>query len=263
MTTGQKIYESRRKAGLTQEELADRLGVSRQAVSKWESDAAFPETEKILELCKLFSLSADELLFGQSSGAGAKPEAQEDGKGVTWGRIEHTEAFHYEYISKKRVFGLPLLHVNFGLGFYRAKGIFAFGNFATGFFSYGFLSIGLIAAGFMSLGLLAFGGIALGLLFGAGGVSTGLLAFGGVAVGVMTFGGLSVGYVAVGGAAIGQYAIGGWAQGWLAVGNSHAFGEHAFVVPAQFSELEAFLDARPSLGWLGGFVRSLSRALNG
>ena len=242
MTTGQKIYESRRKAGLTQEELADRLGVSRQAVSKWESDAAFPETEKILELCKLFSLSADELLFGQSSGAGAKPEAQEDGKGVTWGRIEHTEAFHYEYISKKRVFGLPLLHVNFGLGFYRAKGIFAFGNFATGFFSYGFLSIGLIAAGFMSLGLLAFGG---------------------VAVGVMTFGGLSIGYVAVGGAAIGQYAIGGWAQGWLAVGNSHAFGEHAFVVPAQFSELEAFLDARPSLGWLGGFVRSLSRALNG
>ena len=44
MTTGQKIYECRKNAGLTQEELAEKLGVSRQAVSKWESDAAFPET---------------------------------------------------------------------------------------------------------------------------------------------------------------------------------------------------------------------------
>ena len=47
MTTGQRIYEARKKAGMTQEELADRLGVSRQAVSKWESDAAYPETDKI------------------------------------------------------------------------------------------------------------------------------------------------------------------------------------------------------------------------
>ena len=67
MTTGQRIYEARKKAGMTQEELADRLGVSRQAVSKWESDAAYPETDKIVELCKLFSLSADELLLGAES----------------------------------------------------------------------------------------------------------------------------------------------------------------------------------------------------
>ncbi len=64
MTTGQKIYEARRKAGMTQEALATQLGVSRQSVSKWESDNAFPETEKLIELCKLFSLSADELLLG-------------------------------------------------------------------------------------------------------------------------------------------------------------------------------------------------------
>ena len=64
MTTGQKIYECRKRAGMTQEELAGQLNVSRQAVSKWEADAAFPETEKILALCRLFSLSADELLFG-------------------------------------------------------------------------------------------------------------------------------------------------------------------------------------------------------
>lgn len=64
MTTGQKIYACRKAAGMTQEELAQQLNVSRQAVSKWEADGAFPETEKILALCRLFSISADELLFG-------------------------------------------------------------------------------------------------------------------------------------------------------------------------------------------------------
>ena len=81
MTTGEIIFEYRKKASLTQEELADKLGVSRQAVSKWEQDAAFPETEKILELCKLFSISADELLFGRknagASSAGAEREREE------------------------------------------------------------------------------------------------------------------------------------------------------------------------------------------
>ena len=67
MTTGDKIFGYRKKAGFTQEELADRLGVSRQAVSKWEQDAAFPETDKVLELCKLFSVSGDELLFGREN----------------------------------------------------------------------------------------------------------------------------------------------------------------------------------------------------
>ena len=76
MTTGQKIYECRKRAGLTQEELAEQLNVSRQAVSKWEADAAFPETEKILALCRLFSLSADELLFGGASPASVAADAQ-------------------------------------------------------------------------------------------------------------------------------------------------------------------------------------------
>ncbi|MDE5896357.1 MAG: helix-turn-helix domain-containing protein, partial [Clostridia bacterium] len=266
MTTGQKIYERRKKAGMTQEELADKLGVSRQAVSKWESDVAFPETEKILELCKMFDLSADELLFGETRTGGNERDtvsapASEDGKGTTWGKIAHEGAFRYEYVSKTRLFGMPLLHINFGFGVYRAKGVFALGNIATGLFSYGFLSLGLISAGFLSLGLLAFGGIALGLLFGAGGVATGALAFGGVAIGIMTFGGLSIGYVSIGGAAIGQFAMGGWAQGWLAVGNSRAFGEHAFVVPRQIEELERFIDANTSLGWLCGLIKNVAGTL--
>ena len=117
MTTGQKIYECRKKLGMTQEELAERLGVTRQSVSKWESDGAFPETEKILELCKLFGLSADELLFGEAqmekSGSAEEPEHCSRG----WGVIKRGD-LHFEYVSKKRLWGMPLVHVNFGLARY-------------------------------------------------------------------------------------------------------------------------------------------------
>jgi len=52
----------RKTKKLSQEDLANKLGVSRQAVSKWESGAAYPETEKILTLCKLFECSLDDLM---------------------------------------------------------------------------------------------------------------------------------------------------------------------------------------------------------
>ena len=48
----EKLYELRRAAGLSQEELAERLNVSRQAVSKWESGAAQPELSKLVELSR-------------------------------------------------------------------------------------------------------------------------------------------------------------------------------------------------------------------
>ncbi len=62
MTTGEKITKLRKENNFTQEELACILNVSRQSVSKWESDGAFPETEKIIQLSKLFHCSVDYLL---------------------------------------------------------------------------------------------------------------------------------------------------------------------------------------------------------
>lgn len=62
MTFAQKIQRIRKDAGLSQEELAEQLGVSRQSVSKWELGQAYPETEKIVELSKLFHVSVDSLL---------------------------------------------------------------------------------------------------------------------------------------------------------------------------------------------------------
>lgn len=62
MTTGEKLQNLRKQNNYTQEELADIMGVSRQSISKWESDIAFPETEKIITLSKLYKCSIDYLL---------------------------------------------------------------------------------------------------------------------------------------------------------------------------------------------------------
>lgn len=63
MTIGEKIALRRRSAGLSQEALAGQLGVSRQAVSRWETNESLPDTEKILQLCRIFGTSADDLLL--------------------------------------------------------------------------------------------------------------------------------------------------------------------------------------------------------
>lgn len=62
MTFGEKIQTLRKHVGLSQEALADRLNVSRQAVSKWERDTGYPETEKLVRMSKLFHVSVDDLL---------------------------------------------------------------------------------------------------------------------------------------------------------------------------------------------------------
>jgi len=62
MTTGSKIQTLRKTQNITQEQLADYLGVSRQSVSKWESDGAYPETDKLIKMGSLFKVSLDYLL---------------------------------------------------------------------------------------------------------------------------------------------------------------------------------------------------------
>ncbi len=53
--------------GMTQEALAEKMDVTRQTISKWEMDAAYPEMEKAIQLCRLFSCTLDELLMGSIS----------------------------------------------------------------------------------------------------------------------------------------------------------------------------------------------------
>ena len=73
MTVGQRIAQKRRELGLSQEGLGEKLGVSRQAIYKWESDAALPEIEKLVNLSREFSVSVGWLL-GEEDGAPERPE---------------------------------------------------------------------------------------------------------------------------------------------------------------------------------------------
>lgn len=59
-----RLYELRKAHGLSQDELAEKLGVSRQAVSKWERSEASPDTDNIISLAKIYNLSLDELIYG-------------------------------------------------------------------------------------------------------------------------------------------------------------------------------------------------------
>jgi len=62
MTIGEKLIVLRNAAGMSQDALAEALSVSRQSVSKWETDQVQPQIEKVMQICKLFSVSADDLL---------------------------------------------------------------------------------------------------------------------------------------------------------------------------------------------------------
>lgn len=62
MKINEKIYSLRKEKGLSQEELADKLNVSRQTVSKWELGDSTPDFDKIVPLCEVFGISAEELL---------------------------------------------------------------------------------------------------------------------------------------------------------------------------------------------------------
>ena len=65
MNFAENLQNLRKKKNMTQDELAEKLQVSRQAVSKWESGSGYPETEKIISICEIFDCSMDELVRGK------------------------------------------------------------------------------------------------------------------------------------------------------------------------------------------------------
>ena len=201
----QRLYELRKQSGLSQEGLADLLGVSRQAVQKWEAGTSRPDLDNLAALGRYFNVSLDYLVTGQE--AQTSPT-----QGTTTIVNNYYTPFHYEYKSKRTLFGLPLVHIRLGhRGMGVAKGILAIGNVAVGVFTLG---------GF-SFGLLSVGGLSFGLLFSLGGWAMGALAIGGLAVGLLAFGGAAVGLFAMGGSAIGVYAAGGGAiASEIAIGGS-------------------------------------------
>ena len=75
MTAGQRIQQCRKKKKLSQEYVATVLGVSRQAVSKWENDLSVPDTVNYINLAKIFGVSVEYLAFGVVDAAGKDDSA--------------------------------------------------------------------------------------------------------------------------------------------------------------------------------------------
>lgn len=72
----EKIYTLRRKNGLSQEQLAEKIGVSRQAVSKWEGGLSTPELDKLRALSECFQITIDELTENQTAGVSNDAERE-------------------------------------------------------------------------------------------------------------------------------------------------------------------------------------------
>ena len=105
MILADKIIDLRKKAGWSQEELADKLGVSRQSVSKWEGAQSIPDMNKILQLSELFGVSTDYLLKDSLEAPEplAAPE-DADSEGATFVSMEEANAFlNYKTESAPRL----------------------------------------------------------------------------------------------------------------------------------------------------------------
>ena len=67
MTLGERLTLLRKEMNLSQEEVAERLNVTRQTVSKWELDQSTPDFDKVIPICKLYNISSEELLTGRKA----------------------------------------------------------------------------------------------------------------------------------------------------------------------------------------------------
>lgn len=224
MEFSEKLTQLRRRQGLSQEHLADRLGVTRQSVSKWEGGAAMPELSKLIALSELFGVSVDYLVKDYLE----TPETAEGEDPARADRLEqkvdeltrYVKGRVWRYDSRLRIFGVPLVSVR--IGFVRG-GKLTWDNVAKGVIAVGNCAVGAVAVGVIGVGLISFGVLALGLL-ALGIVAAGLGAFGVAALGVLALGVSAVGAYAGGvAAAAARIAVGVSAAAPTAVG-AHADG---------------------------------------
>ena len=268
MTLGEKIYRLRTEQGLSQETFGEKLGVSRQSVSKWETDQSVPELDKVVAISELFGVSTDHLLKETETASGMSNDAQ----GITQNapntaanvhsaeeetprqdgfiRVEYLpgQRRRFEYKSEKMIGGLPLVHIG-----RRAKGVIAIGFVAQGWFALGLAAMGGFSVGIVSLGLLSVATFAFGLI-ALGSFAVGIISMGAVAVGVFSLGALTFGQFAFGASAHGaQVAIGDVASGKVALGYTRATGTYTQISnrqPFDYDDACRAIDAQVSSNWL-------------
>lgn len=238
MKLEEKLMEERRKLGLSQEQLADRLGVTRQSVSKWESGSSIPELTKLIQLSEMFGVSMDYLVkqhmdtdyysgvHNNSNGGSRDMDASLEDNTRLENKVDDLAKYikgnAYTFTSKTKVLGIPLVSIHFTSITKKgkaAKGIIAIGNKAVGVISIGGVSCGLISIGGVSFGVLSLGCVAIGLA-AFGFTAIGILAMGFVAAGIYAGGfvasgiKLGVGFVAAGRTVVGYEIKGEYMLKW-------------------------------------------------
>ena len=141
MNLSAKLQLLRKKNGLSQEELAERVGISRQAISKWESGQSTPDLNKLILLSEIYNVTIDSLVkdsdeydilqgsFNNIDDSNSdRKDTRDDSKNTQIVINFGSNRIEYEYKSKRTLFGLPLVHINLGRGIKKAKGIIAIGN---------------------------------------------------------------------------------------------------------------------------------------
>ena len=93
MILAEKIVNLRKKMGWSQEELAEQLGVSRQSVSKWESEQSLPDMDKIVKMSTVFSVSTDYLLKDEFSDLDVNPQVDKEESGLRRVTMEEASRF--------------------------------------------------------------------------------------------------------------------------------------------------------------------------
>lgn len=111
MKINEKIYSLRKKHNLSQEELADKLNVSRQTVSKWELGDSCPDFDKIVPLCELFGITTDELLRDKK----IEENSSNEGPDVKKALLICGAIFLYFVAVVSIIFGEEYLHLNEGI----------------------------------------------------------------------------------------------------------------------------------------------------
>ena len=264
MNLAEKLTIQRKKAGMSQEQLADRLGITRQSVSKWEAGSSIPEISKLVAMSEIFRVSLDYLLkdyldeeknsgiaaggcrnepYGEKRSE-ANQQMDEDNSRLEK-KVDDLARYikGYQYTSKTKIAGIPLVSIRFSRQLGRdgiAKGIIAIGNVAIGVISLGACSFGIISFGSIAVGLLAIGALAFGLA-----------AWGAVAIGVVAFGASAMGIYSAGASAWGQeVAVGVSAMGKTAIGET-VKGTHCLTIGQGVTtgaQIEHFLeDTNPNL----------------
>lgn len=247
MTLGNKLSRLRKENNYTQEQLAEILGVSRQSISKWESDISYPETDKLIHLSNLFGCSLDYLLkdtvesndYGKKSGfyysdsnyanlgseysdsnyanvgskysdsnyANSDPNYSDAYSNAYYAKTDYSDS-DYSYGKSKKYSQLDVLDSGLNI----VKEHLRERKSKKTFCGLPLWHIGRNAKGIIAIGLNAKGVLAIGMK------ATGIISFGMLSLGIFSLGMLSISLIALGMMSLGVLAVGCFAVGIFSVG---------------------------------------------